>query len=156
MFKHAWDTRLSQAKDVSLSAKCQIAEAEKQIETLLGRIMNATNDAVIGIYENKIGVLEKTKVRLHDNLTLQTPAKASTTGRFDEMLELSLKFLSNPCKLWESGNLILRRTLLRLAFTEGFAYHRNDGARTPQLSLPFKALGVFQQGKNSNGAAGEN
>ena len=101
----------------------------------------------IGTYENKIGVLEKTKARMHDNLTLQAPDQPSTTGRFDKMLELSLSFLTNPCKLWESGNLILRRTLLRLAFTEGFAYHQNEGAGTPKLSLLFKVLGVFQQGK---------
>ncbi|GLO72301.1 hypothetical protein MACH17_38180 [Phaeobacter inhibens] len=95
MFRNAWDARLNQMQGAAQSAKCQIADAEKQIEALLGRIMNATNDTVIGTYEEKIGELEKTKVRLQDKLTYPVPYP----GRFDEMLELSLKFLANPWKL---------------------------------------------------------
>lgn len=152
MFKDAWDARLGQANDVKMSVKGQIVDVEKQIEVLLGRIMQATNDAVIGAYEEKIGELDKTKARLTENLEYQAPS----SDRYEEILELSLRFLSSPWKIWESGQIILRRTLLRLAFTEGFSYHRNGGARTPKISLPFKALGVFQGVGFVNGAAGEN
>lgn len=151
MFKDAWNARLGQTKHASQNVKSQIAEADKQIESLLGRIMKTTNDSVIGTYEEKISLLEKDKARLAENLTKQAPA----SGRFEQILELSLQFLSNPWKLWESGEITLRRTLLRLAFTEGFAYHRNEGARTPQISLPFKALGVFQMGEFKDGAVRE-
>ena len=41
------------------------------------------------------------------------------------MIELALKFLSNPCKLWESGNLTLQKMVLRLAFAEHLAYSRH-------------------------------
>ncbi|MFC6588472.1 recombinase family protein [Sulfitobacter pacificus] len=151
MIKDAWAARLGQAKDMTLSVKRQITDVEKQIETLLGRIMNATNDGVVSAYEEKIGTLEKTKARLSENLVNQVPP----AGRFEEIIELSLKFLSNPWKLWESEDVILRRTLLRLAFTEGFAYHRIEGHRTPQISLPFKVLGMFSGGEKTNGAVGE-
>ncbi|MEP3348003.1 MAG: recombinase family protein [Litoreibacter sp.] len=151
MFKDAWTARLGQAKDVTRSVKHQIADVEKQIEGLLGRIMQASNDAVIGAYEDKIGELEKAKVRLTDSLAYQAPPQR----RFEEMLELSLKLLSSPWKLWESGQPELRRTLLRLAFTEGFSYHRIEGARTPKISMPFKALGVFGGGDFRDGAVRE-
>lgn len=148
MFKDAWAARLGQAKDTSRSLKRQIVDVEKQIENLLTRIMKASNDSVIGSYEIKIAELEKTKARLVENST----QKAPSIKRFEEMLELSMQFLASPWKLWESGHITLRRTLLRLAFTEGFAYHRNSGARTPEISLPFKALGMFAGGQNSTGA----
>ncbi|MCG7492509.1 hypothetical protein [Thalassobius sp. Cn5-15] len=90
--------------------------------------MNATNDAVISAYEQKIGLLEKDKTRLHDTLIHQAPAPK----RYDEAPELSLRFLSSPWKLWKSGQILLHRTLLRLAFTEGFSDHRTEGARTPK------------------------
>lgn len=152
MFRDAWAARLDQMKDASKSVRRQIAEADKQIESLLDRIMSATNDAVISAYEQKIGLLEKDKTRLHDTLIHQAPAPK----RFDEALELSLRFLSSPWKIWESGNILLRRTLLRLAFTEGFSYHRTEGARTPKTTLPFKVLGAVLGVENKDGAAGEN
>ncbi len=149
MFKDAWAARLGQAKDATQSVRRQIADTEKQIENLLDRIMSASSDSVIGAYENKIARLERDKHRLTENLINQMPPR----GRFEDMLELSLQFLSSSWKLWESGDFILRRTLLRLAFTSGFSYHRNEGARTPEISLPFKALGVFSGGGNLSGAS---
>ena len=151
MFRQAWDARLEQAKDAKRSAQRQILDVEKQIETLLGRIMNATNDAVISAYENKLNQLEKEKARIRENVSKSEPK----AGRLEEMIELSLKFLSSPWKLWESGDFTLRRTLLRLAFTEGFAYHRNGTHRTPQKALPFKALSMFSGSQIVNGAEGE-
>ena len=64
-------------------------------------------------------------------------------GRFEEFIELSLKFLANPWNLWRSGRITLQRTVLRLAFSERISYRRNEGYRTPKTTLPFKALADF-------------
>ncbi|MCV6621855.1 MAG: recombinase family protein [Cellvibrionaceae bacterium] len=152
MFSKAFAARKEQAKDVKLSIQRQIAKVEEQIESLLDRIMNATSDAVIGAYEDKIANLEKSKVRLLDSLSYQ--AQSRGTGR--ELLELSLMLIANPWKLWKSGNAELRRLVLRLGFSEGFAYHRIDGARTPKMTLPFNVLRQIQYGSIEGGAAGEN
>ena len=135
-------------KQASTSVKHQITAVEIQIKSLLGRVMSATNDTVIGAYEGKIANLEKSKSRLQDKLNYQRPPQ----GRLEEVLELSLKFPSSPWKLWESGNITSRRLLLRLAFTSPFAYHRNEGARTPEMSLRFKALDMVLQGNFKGGA----
>ena len=100
MFHAAWNGRSEQLKKSTASVKRQITEAEKQIDSLLARIINATNDSVIGAYEEKIARLEKTKVRLQDSMIHQPPKQ----GRLEEMLEYSLLFLANPWKLWDSGN----------------------------------------------------
>nr|WP_159441612.1 recombinase family protein [Roseivivax lentus] len=152
IFAQAWEARLAQAKDTKRSIKRQVVEIEKQIEKLVARIMDTSNEAVISAYEKRIKALEQDRVRMKQNIDRILP-KAGTA---EEILELSLQLLSNPWKIWKNGNLTLRRTLLRLAFTEGFSYHRNSGHRTPEISLPFKALGVFQTGMKMNGAAGEN
>lgn len=49
--------------------KRQIGNLEKQIAALLDRIMQATNDKVIGAYEAKIGELERSRARLHEDMT---------------------------------------------------------------------------------------
>ena len=119
MFRHAWNARLAQSKDVARLTKRQIADAESQIEALLSRIMQASNDAVIGACENKITELEKSKVLMAENLA----EKASKPKRYEDYLELSLKFLSSPWRIWESGDANLRRIVLRLGFSSGFSYH---------------------------------
>lgn len=58
MFHAAWDGRSEQIKDAEASVKQQITAAEKQIDSLLARIINATNGSVIGAYEKKAATLE--------------------------------------------------------------------------------------------------
>ncbi len=151
MFHDIWNQRLAQSQEVLRAGKRQLADVEKQIDTLLTRIMSATSDAVVGTYEQKISELEKNKVRLQDQMVNRAPQK----GKFDEILELSLQFLANPWKIWETGDITLRRTVLKLAFADRLTYHRNEGARTPKIALPFKALEGLKAPKVQCGAQGE-
>jgi len=149
LFKRAWDTRLHQAEEVRLSIVRHITATEKQVDTLLGRILTADNATIITAYEQKLAALEHEKARLHDDLECQqAPSKAS----FDEKLELALTFLENPWKLWASGDITLRRTVLKLVFADRLHYHRKTGARTPQISKPFKALEGVLGCQSRNGA----
>jgi site-specific DNA recombinase len=148
IFKNAWTQRLAMAEDMLQSAKRNLHQTEKQIETLLTRIMDASNPAVIKAYEDKINTLEKEKLKLQDNLDNYAPPK----GTFEGLLELSLRFLANPYKLWETGHITLRRTVLRLAFADRLEYCRIEGARTPKTTLPFKHLNRFCKGQVRYGA----
>lgn len=148
MFRNAWDQRLAQAEHAIASAKRQIASVEKQTETLLARIMETTNARVIQAYEAKIADLEHKRVRLEEQAALRLKSE----GTFEEKLEPALQFLANPWKLWQTGQITLRRAVLRLAFTERLAYHPKEGARTPELALPFKALGGDQASEVRFGA----
>lgn len=136
MFRTAWDAKLTQAKTIITSSKQEVARLEKEIETILDRIMSASNEAIIRRYEDKVDELEKRKALMLENMSKQIEPK----GSFDEKLELALGFLANPWKLWENGNINVRRLVLKLAFAGPVAYCRNGGARTPAISFPFKAL----------------
>ena len=118
------------------SAKTQLKALEKQTEALLARIMDASNPSVINAYEAKIAKLERDKLKLQENMA----KRAVPDKTLKEKLELSLQFFASPWKIWEKGNVTLRRAVLRLAFEDRLDYHRIEGARTPKLSLPFKAL----------------
>ena len=94
--------------------------------------------------EARITKLEKEKRILEEKMTKNTPP----AGRFDEMFELAVAFLSSPQKLRDSGQIHWQRTVLRLAFVERLAYCRKTGLRTPELALPFKALQQCSGGQN--------
>ncbi|MEM9698871.1 MAG: recombinase family protein [Pseudomonadota bacterium] len=152
MFRHIWEARRAQAKDILAVGKREILRLEKEIEGVLDRIMAASNDTIIHRYESKVENLEKQKALLAEKLANQIEPK----GAFDEKLELACKFLSSPWKLWETGNVHARRLVLKLAFAAPIRYHRNEGARTPDLALPFRALVGICDHQFRNGAGREN
>lgn len=95
--------------------------------------------------------LERQKLVLAEQMTKQV----EPPGKFLQSLELARAFLSNPWKIWETGQVSLRRTVLKLAFADRIKYTRNEGPRTPEIALPFKALAGFSGGVQMNGAVRE-
>ncbi|MEP5730218.1 MAG: recombinase family protein [Sulfitobacter sp.] len=150
MFRHAWDVRRAQASDVKSAAKREIARLEKEIEAILDRIMAASNSAIIHRYEDKVETLERQKALTNEKLANQAEAK----GAFEEKLELACQFLASPWKVWDNGSTPARRLVLKLAFTAPVKYCRKEGARTPEISLPFKVLGGVPTERFCCGAVG--
>ena len=142
MFENAWSQRTSQAQARRQELARQAAQIERQITGLLDRIVDATHASVIRAYEARVAEMEQQKLIVAETLdNLGAPARS-----FDELFELAMGFLANPCRLWDSGQLTLKRTVLRLAFADRIAYCRNSGLRTPKTALPFKLLDGFSCG----------
>ena len=80
MFRKAWDARTEQAKDIRTSASRRIKAIEKESETLLDRIMGASNAQVIAAYETKLAELEHDKARMIEKRDNQVVP----VGTFDE------------------------------------------------------------------------
>lgn len=139
MFKSAWNQRLAQSESIKKQLQLDIRKVEKKTETLLDRIVETNTDSVVAAYEARIANLEQEKRLMAEKLTNQTGPLAP----FDKLFEHAMKFLSSPWKIWQSGDLLQKRTVLRLAFRERLTYSRENGYRTPNLSLPFKLLGGF-------------
>ena len=107
------------------------------------RIFACDNPTLIAAYEDQVR-------KLHErNITLAE--KEKTVGRpratFEETFRTAFEFLANPWNLWVSGRIEDQRLVLRLAFAGRIAYLPNEGFRTVDLALPFKALGRLQDGK---------
>ena len=148
MFATAWEQRRAQAADVVRSGQRRIAEVDKQVETLLSRILDASNATVIRSYETKVSELERQKLVMAEQMTKQVEPK----GKFEDTLELSPVFLANPWKLWETGHFTRCRTVLKLAFAVRLKYARNQGPGTLEIALPFRALAHFLGVVLGNGA----
>ena len=139
MFEDLWNHRLASGEARARSLKSEIAKVEKQVEQFLDRIADANVPSVVSAYENRIRKLEEQKLILGE--------KIASSGRplrgFDETLRTALDFLASPWKLWVSDRLEDKRAVLKLAFAGRLEYVRNEGFRTLNLALPFKALGGF-------------
>ncbi|GLO72457.1 hypothetical protein MACH17_39740 [Phaeobacter inhibens] len=139
MFRDAWGQRAGQMEADKRLIRTERNQLEKQIEGLLDRVVDADSPTLITAYEKRIEKMEREKLILDEKL--QNQGKPMHT--FEQMFEHALKFLSNPWKLWKSGNLIAQRTVLRLAFADKISFARNEGLRTPKTTLPFKVLEGF-------------
>ncbi len=137
MMQDAWDARLNSVMDAQGEVKRQLKAVEKQIESLLDRIVDAGSQSVIKAYETRLAKLERQKIVLEEKTQTIVPKK----GKLEECIELSLKFLSNPWDIYKNGSYAMRQVVLRLAFVEPLPYCRNDGYGTPKISFPFKMLG---------------
>ncbi len=137
IFRDAWSQRLAKRQALCSAMKQDLAAIDRQIAELLDRTLEATSVSLIRAYEKKIAALDAEKLAKQEALLSEGRPVAIA---FEQMFEHALAFLENPHKLWNSGYLDDRRTVLKLAFAEQLAYCRTDGFRTPVLALPFKAL----------------
>ena len=94
---------------------------------------------MIAAYEGRISGLEREKLILAEKA--ENPGQSVKS--YEEMLELCLRFLSSPWKIWTSGEFEMRRLVLKLAFSEPLVYVRDEGFGTPKTTLPFKVLADF-------------
>ena len=142
MLRDAWDMRLAEAKGAKDALGKQLKDAEKQIEQLLDRVLDASSPSVVKRYESKIDELERQRIILSERQQTILPPK----GRLEDCIEHTLKLLSSPYYIYENGSYMLRQTVLRLAFAEPLRYDRNEGYRTPEFTFPFKVLtGITDQ-----------
>ncbi|MEM9205189.1 MAG: recombinase zinc beta ribbon domain-containing protein, partial [Pseudomonadota bacterium] len=137
------DQRLAQMEAMRSALRNEITQIETNINELLNRIVETQSSSVISAYENKIEQLEREKFLTAEKLEKAIRPKLTST----QFIELPMRFLSNPWKIWDSGNLVLQRLVLRLVFSERLEYVRGDGYRTPKTTLPFNVLRQFRSEK---------
>ncbi|WP_281823941.1 recombinase family protein [Jannaschia rubra] len=136
MFRDIWDGRLALAGESTKALKKDIQKIERQIETMLDRIVESSTGSVVAAFEKRIAKLEAEKILLEE----QVAKSGKPQHTLEESFELALAFLSSPWNLWKNGPLAWQRTVLRLAFAEPVRYCRSRGVRTPKISFPFKVL----------------
>ena len=143
MLKKLWDRQVAAQASEAKNLQLQLTKVEGQIAQFLDRIVNASVPAVIAAYEARVGQLEQERMVLAERI-----ASTGQTRSYDATVRTALRFVASPWKLWNTGRLEDRRTVLRLTFARQLRYVRNGGYRTAELSLPFKLLSGAESGKS--------
>jgi site-specific DNA recombinase len=143
MFRDQWEARAASFKEHGVSLELERAEIDRKVGQLLDRIVDTDSETVVSAYEKRVKELEDRKIVLSE--------KIKSCGRplrtFDESFRTAFDFLANPHKLWASDRIEDRRAVLKLVFADRLAYHHEEGFRTAETTLPFKALEGLSLGK---------
>ena len=144
MFKDLWGYRIAFQKNQSKTLELEISKTESKIEQLLDRVVDSESESVVSAYEKRIGELQLEKQIKQE--------KISNCGRpirdFDESFRTAINFLANPHQLWATGHMADRHAVMKLTFADKLGYVRGEGFRTPETTLPFKALRSISGGEN--------
>lgn len=119
-----------------------VVDLDRKINGLTERLLGTDSPSLISAYESQIEKLERKKIGIIEKSTQGIePIKP-----FEITFKTAMNFLANPCIVWEKGNLHQKRLLLRMVFPNLLIYDREKGYRTPEIALPFKALGDLGNG----------
>ena len=117
-----------------LSSKSR--QIERDIDNLVERVVQSKISRVTSTYETRIAELEQEQALIEEEI-----AKIATPDHsFEEMFELSMRFLANPYEIWKKGDLEVKKTVLRLVFARPLTVSRKTGVQTGETTFPFKAL----------------
>ena len=137
MFETLWDHREATQHARRKTLEQESNNNRRKIDQLLDRIVDADSPLVAKALEKRIDELQSRQHVIEE--------KMSRCGRpirsYDEMYRTALQFLAQPHKMWAHGRFEDKRAVLKLTFTDRLTYVRNEGYRTPDLSLPFRLLG---------------
>ena len=135
-FRDSWNGQLAKAGLRRTELKKEVNEIEKKISVMLDRIVDAESRTVASAFEKRVDELEQRKLVLAENI-----AKCGTPIRdYDDTFRTAMGFLASPWNLYASEHLSDKRAALKLTFPNQLRYHREEGFRTPETSLPFKML----------------
>lgn len=146
MFSDLWALHRQKSDEGSETMRDDLRKIERMSEQLLDRIVETDNPALVKVYEDKLGKLEKNKILMREAI--------GKCGRklesFEDTYRTALWLLANPQKLWNSERMEHKRTVLKLAFADRLLYCRKEGYRTATPALPTLLL------QKVNGNMGEN
>ena len=136
MFRIAWEERSCSVTSETTRLKSKGRQIDRDVESLLKKLVQTDRTSSMSAYENRIAELEREKAFIEGEV-----ARIATPDHpFDEMFELSMRFLANPYEIWEKGDLNIKQTVLRLVFAQPLVVNRKTGVQTEETTFPFNAL----------------
>lgn len=126
-----WQNKTRDIVELKEDREKEIEDIENQIEEYINLMPTTKSEGIRARYEAKIEGLD-TRVK-----ELKKELENKKDPKFEEVLELALKFIGTPARAWKKANKELKIKIHNLIFEENPRYTANTGFGTPKLSLPF-------------------
>jgi DNA invertase Pin-like site-specific DNA recombinase len=131
-FLEEWDRQKLDVEAVRKERQRKLDEIQGQINGYLEAVGRCTSPIMLKKIEEGIEALDAKRLRLGGSLGRSKEREYD----FEHALAQVLDFLKEPALMWRTGDLEIRRVVLRLVFSEPLVYDRESGFGTPTFSLP--------------------
>ena len=125
-----WNRRQLDVETVRKERQRKLDEIQTEINGYLEAVGRCHSPTVLKKIEEEIDALEAERLRLGSRISRTKPKD------FEHALSLVVDFLKDPSHRWRTGDLAVRRIVLRLVFSAPLVYDRETGFGTPRFSLP--------------------
>ena len=140
-FLEEWKRRQLDVETVRKERQRKLDEIQKQIDGYLDAVGRCHSPTMLKKIEEEVEALDAKRLRLGGRIGRAKPYD------FEHALALVIDFLQDPSQRWRTGDLSLKRLVLRLVFSETLVYDRETGFGTPTFSLPINMACVLELDK---------
>jgi DNA invertase Pin-like site-specific DNA recombinase len=131
-----WNSRMDDFRGLVEKQQREIDGIERDIKKYCDMVLETDSRPLIKTYEAKIEELSDRKLRMGNRI--EADAGDLAAYDFETAVRTVIDFLKEPCRMWDRGDLKVRRLVLRLVFREPLTHDRKRGFRTAPLSLPLE------------------
>ena len=129
-----WQRKATEHNQHSKSLEEERRQIDRKINLFVDRIAEVEPPILLRKYEAQIMELEQQKIIITEKI-----AKCGTVDvNLEQATQTAFEFFANAQKLWDNGDLMQKRMVLRAAFDKQLRYHPKEGYRTAAFSLPFE------------------
>ncbi|MBP5857795.1 hypothetical protein KAJ83_12310 [Marivibrio halodurans] len=100
----AWGQYRERGAAMRRSIRTRLEEGEKQIASLLDRIVETSSSSVVARHETRIAELERKQAMLRERLV----SEGQPIQPFEKVFKRPLRFLTTPCDCWKTASWITR------------------------------------------------
>ena len=140
-FLDEWERRQLDVETVRKERQRKLDEIQKQMDVYLDAVGRCQSPTMLKKIEEEVEALDAKRLRLGGRIGRAKPYD------FEHALALVIDFLKDPSQRWRTGDLALRRVVLRLLFSEPLVYDRETAFGTPSFSLPINLSCVLELDK---------
>ena len=146
IFKEEWDIEQKGMIKTESVKKAEIKEIEKEMMWIENLLEKLTDPNLIRKKQEKRAELNHKKEELEYSLIDVTYDK----NEYIKVYNDAKSALFNPVWLWDTWSAEIRQLLIRVCFNNKIYYTKNQGLRTPEISVLYRAFSQFSDEKTGN------
>lgn len=149
IFNKIWKEKKELRERNMSSDKERIKELEKQMETLMNKILTITNPTVEREAQKRYEILNEEKIQLLEKLTYDPLWEMERLNLLNDVKTI----LINPVTLRDIWDHNMKKLLIYVLFNGKLYYTKNQGYQTPDLTALYKLFQALKGNKCANGGS---
>jgi len=134
-----WGNRELMEENHKKRLHTELGDIESQLDSATDRLFRATDDILVGVYEQKIKELKQYKDSLQFKIQ-NTGTLNFTKEKFGTSLDKVFDVLEKPLDTWRKGDSVLKQTVVYMYFSVLPVYDKENGFGTPSFDCTINVL----------------